>query len=172
MKSGLVYLRPWRLAYVRKTGPYESSIPAAWEHMLGWLDKHGLHSPVGRGYGLLRDCPRVVGAENCRYDACVELNPLFEERAIRELGAQTLPGGSYVRMRRVGSYEALRPELATMHDTFQAPAGLQLDERRPLVTIYLDDPRQFAPDEQRADLCMPVSVRANRGDGSSGREAA
>lgn len=172
MKSGLVYLRPSRLAYVRATGPYETSMAAAWEQMLGWLEKNGLHSPVGRGYGLMRDCPATTAADKCRYDACVDLNPFFEERAMRELGAQTLPGGSYLRMRNVGSYDALRTKLAGIHYAFEAPAGLKMDERRPLVTIYLDDPRRFSTDELRADICVPVSARANRSEATDNRDAA
>ena len=165
MKNAVVYLRPWRIAYVRKTGPYESTIPAAWDHMLGWLEKHGLHSPIGRGFGLMRDCPSLVAPDQCRYDACIDLNPFFEERAIRELGVQTLPGGSYVRTRHFGSYDELRPELPRMYETFQTPAGLQIDQRRPLVTIYLDDPRQHGAEDLRADICVPVIVRSNRGEG-------
>jgi len=162
MRSGLVYLRPWRLAYVRQVGPYETTIPEAWDMMLGWLEKNGFSSPIGRGFGLMRDSAKVVGADNCRYDACVDLNPLFEERAIRELGAQTLPGGSYLRMRNVGSYGDLCTSLMALHDSFQAPSGLQLDERRPLVTIYLDDPRHFGAEDLRADVCVPVSARVGR----------
>ena len=55
MKSGFVYLRPSRLVYVRASGPYQQTIPQAWERLMGWLEKNGLHSPVGRGYGLMRD---------------------------------------------------------------------------------------------------------------------
>lgn len=171
MKSGLVYLRPWRLAYVRQVGPYETTIPAAWDLMLGWLEKKGFTSPMGRGFGLMRDCAKVVGPQKCRYDACVDLDPLFEERAVRELGVLTLPGGSYLRTRTVGSYDDLRKSLSMLHDTFEAPSGLYLDERRPLVTIYLDDPRQFSANDLRSDVCVPVNVRMGRQD-ASGQEAA
>lgn len=171
MKNGLVYLRPSRLAYVRQTGPYETSIQAAWDAMFAWLAKHGLREPVGRGYGLMRDCPTITAPAKCRYDACIDLNPLFEERAIRELGAQTLPGGSYLRVRNVGSYIALQSQLPTLHGSFAAPPGLKLDERRPVVTIYLDDPSRLEETNLRADVCVPVSVRAARTE-ASGLEAA
>jgi AraC family transcriptional regulator len=172
MKSGLVYLRPSRLAYVRVTGAYETSIVKAWDQMLSWLEKHGLHSPIGRGYGLMRDCPKIIAPEKCRYDACVDLNPFFEERAIRELGAQTLPGGSYMRIRNIGSYDNLRGKLPGLYTDFEAPAGLRFDERRPLVTIYLDDPRRMSDDDLRADICLPISARANRNEDSASRDAA
>lgn len=165
MKSGLVYLRPSRLAYVRVTGPYETSAPEAWERMTSWIAKNGFDATVTRGYGMMRDNPKLIAAENCRYDACVDLNPLFEERAIRELGAQTLPGGSYVRLRKSGKYQAIRAEVAGFYTEFDAPNGLRLDDRRPMVMIFLDNPRQFAVEDVRADICVPVSATAKRSPG-------
>jgi AraC family transcriptional regulator len=163
MKSGLVYLRPTRLAYVRVTGPYETSIPEAWSRLLAWVDKHGLYSPVGWGYGLARDNPLRAGADKCRYDACVQVTPLFEERAVRELGVFTLPAGPYARIRQSGGYAPIRSKVSNLYADFEAPAELKLDERRPIVTIYLDDPRRFEPTDLRADICVPVTaVRATR----------
>ena len=163
MKNGLVYLRPARLAYVRVTGDYQSSIPEAWEHLLTWVERNGLNSPVGRGYGLSRDNPARVGIEKCRYDACVQVSPLFEERAMRELGVFTLPAGPYARIRQAGGYELIRAMMPNLHAEFSAPPELRLDDRRPIVTIYLDDPRRFHESDLRADICVPVAaVRASR----------
>lgn len=170
MKNGLVYLRPSRLTYVRHTGAYEKTIPAAWKELMAWVAKTGLHSPVGRSYGLLRDFPGKVAPENCRFDACIELDPLFEERAIRELGAQTLPGGSYMRVRNTGSYTSLQSKLAAFHTAFELPEGLKLDERRPLVAIYLDSPTRADDADLRAEICLPVGMNAGRGE--DGRAAA
>ena len=172
MSSGTVYLRPSRLVYVRATGPYENSVLRAWERLLGWLDKHGLQSPIGRGYGMMRDNPNVTAPENCRYDACVDLHPFFEERAIRELSAQTLPGGAYVRMRKTGAYEALREDILGFYKGFEAANGLRFDQRRPLITIYLDEPRRFRADDLRADICVPVSSCPTRISDDDGRAAA
>ena len=162
MNNAMVYLRPTRITYVRVTGPYETSIPQAWETMMSWINRHGLSSPVGRGFGLARDNPKIVGADKCRYDACIELKPLFEERAIRELGGLMLPGGSYCRLRRVGDYSALRSEISNLHENFQAPAGLQLDDKRPIVTIYLEDPSRTSIENLRADHCVPVTASSAR----------
>lgn len=162
MKSGLLYLRPTKIAYVRVNGHYQSSIPAAWEKIFAWLEKIGCSSSMGRGYGLTRDNPATVKPENCRYDACIEMEPYFEERAIRELGAQMLPGGSYVRNRRIGSYEGIIGEMPTLHQAFMPGLGLMVDERRPIVTVYLDDPMRLAVDNLRADICMPVKTKAAR----------
>ena len=163
----MVYLRPFNVVYVRATGDYASSIPKAWERLFDWLDKNGLNSPIGRGYGLARDNPAIAGADKCRYDACIELDPFLETRVLRELAVQTLPGGSYLRQRQSGNYDKLNNAMANFHQSFVPPQHLQLDGKRPLVTIFLDDPRRLPPAELRADICAPVaaSFAIRRNDG-------
>ncbi len=163
MSSGLVYLRPSRLVYLRLTGPYTSTIPEAWDKLFAWHAKCAPGAPAGRAYGLARDNPLRVGAENCRYDACIEATPLIEERALRELGLIMLPGGPYARVRHVTSYDILRASLIDVHKSYEAPHSLKFDDRRPVVTIYLDDPRRADDAKLRADVCVPVSAaRATR----------
>ena len=163
MSSGLVYLRPTRLVYLRLTGPYETTVPEAWSKLYAWYAKCGTGAPAGRAYGLARDNPHRVGADNCRYDACIETSPLIDERALRELGLITLPGGPYARSRHVASYDLLRTSLADLRDVYSAPRDLKVDDRRPIVTIYLDDPRRMDDPLVRADVCVPISAaRANR----------
>lgn len=162
MKSGLVYLRPQRIAYIREAGPYETSIPQAWDKMFRWLSKNSLNSPLGRGYGLAHDDPAKVAAELCRYDACVQLTPLFEERAMRELSVMMLPGGPYLRSRYVGDYAGVCKLIGVARAPADLPDDLQADARRPLVTIYLDDPAHPPSDGLRADICVPVSAASSR----------
>ncbi len=162
MKNALVYLRPARLAFVRVNGPYAMSVPLAWEKMLAWVDKNGFKPQGERGYGLAHDNPSLVAPEKCRFDACIQLQPEFEDRASRELGLLTLPAGPYTRDRRAGSYGKLRHELASLYSIQGLSSGLQLDGRRPIVTIYLDDPRRMAARDLRADVCVPVVANSAR----------
>jgi AraC family transcriptional regulator len=162
MKNGLVYLRPQRIVFIRETGPYDRSIPVAWEKMFRWLSKNQLSSPVGRGYGLACDDPAVVAAAQCRYDACVQLTPLFEERALRELAVKTLPGGPYLRSRFVGDYADVSKLVGSARSSAELPEDLRADVRRPLVTIYLDDPSQPPAGGLRADICVPISAASGR----------
>lgn len=159
LSDGMVYLRPTKLAHVRKVGPYSTTIGEAWAEMLHWLDKHGLRSQASCGYGLLRDNPTRVDPETCRYDACVPILPHFEGSAARELGLLTLPPGPYARRRFRGNYRDMTANIAGLHDTCEMPQNLRFDDLRPIVTIYLDDPRQLGTvDDLRLDLCVPIST--------------
>mgnify|MGYP000341899179 CR=1 FL=1 len=162
-KAGLVYLRPVPVVYFRVQGPYSTSVNMAWTSMLHWLDTFGLRKSAGRGYGLARDNPRVVGHEKCRYDACVELPSELDPSALETVHTQRLPGGAYARQRHVGQYEQIRDVVVQMRDTWAPNAGLTIDARRPIVTIFLCDPATVGPDQLKADVCIPVSAAADNG---------
>lgn len=162
MKNAMVYLRPARLAYVRVTGAYETSIPKAWDKLVAWIEANGIQ-PVGeRGYGLARDNPLTTPADACRYDACIQVLPEFEDRAERELGVITLPAGPYSRTRHTGNYSHVRGLLVGVYQDPGLGADLRFDVRRPVVSIYLDDPRKFASRDLRADVCVPIATGAMR----------
>lgn len=162
-KAGLVYLRPVPVVFFRAHGPYASSVNAAWTELFDWLDAHGLRKSAGRGYGLSHDNPHVVGHERCRYDACIEMTDDMSPAAIDLISTQRLAGGAYARQRHVGPYDSIRQLIVEMRDTWVPSAGLVIDHRRPLVTIYLNDPAAVAPSELKADICVPVATATDAG---------
>ncbi len=109
-------------------------------------------------YGLARDNPTDVGPTNCRYDACIEVSAEFEDRAIRDLGLATLPGGAYACSRLTGGYDRIRSVVSNVYSEFQPFPGLGIDEGRPVVTIYVDNPNYYKESDLRADICMPVTA--------------
>jgi AraC family transcriptional regulator len=160
MNSNLVYLRPLKLAYVRVTGPYAASSAEAWAALFAWLENNGLHTFPGCGYGLMLDDHLVTDAAACRYEACVEMNSILEHRAEGNLQTRKLPAGAYVRQRHIGSYDDLREKALTVRHTWAEESSLELDTKRPLVQIYLDDPRRGDHSQLRGDLCVPVVALA------------
>ncbi len=162
-RTGLVYLRPISVIFFRAEGPYRTSSAEAWSNMLRWLDSHGLRARTPRGYGLSRDNPRIVPAEKCRYDACIELPTDIDVSRLGHFEIQKLPGGAYARQRHVGCYSNIRTELSEMRDRWAPQQGLALDARRPLVTIFLNDPKHTPEEQLKADVCLPVMAATGSG---------
>jgi len=156
MKPNLVYLRPLKLAYVRAVGPYAQSSVEAWSRLFSWLSDNGLHTFPGCGYGLVLDNHLMTDGATCRYDACIELNAAIESRAEGVLQSRKLPAGAYIRERHVGCYDALRERTLAVRERAVQKGELPVDTRRPLVQIFLDDPRREQADNLRSDLCIPV----------------
>ena len=138
-------------------GPYKQSSVQAWAAMEQWLARHDLTSQSGCGYGLAHDHPQSVSPVQCRYDACVELPEGYENLKHDGLGLQYLPGGAFARIRHVGSYQSIKPSLAAIRDTWlPGQPRLLPDRRRPLLVVYLDDPKIREASKLRCDVCVPV----------------
>lgn len=162
MTTGFVYLRPLAIVCVRTKGPYETSSRAAWQQMFAWLDDSGMRREVGCGYGILRDNPKDVSDEACRYDACVELLPGFENMVPSGFTLARLPVGAYARRRHVG-VAGLPQTITALRDAWMPSNNLAIDAKRPFLTIYLDDPDRVPQDKLRVDVCLPVTAAASPG---------
>jgi len=159
MRVGLVYLKPRQVAYVRRTGPYQRSSIEAWTVMFDWLERHGLRRQMTAGYGLAQDNPVNVSPQDCRYDACCELPEDFPAAKAAALSVQTLPGGAFARTRHVGPYSDARDAITMLRDQWLSnQPNLNLDPARPMLIIYLDDPKLKDEAFLKCDVCMPVRV--------------
>ena len=157
VRIGLVYLRPRQVGFVRAVGPYSASSAKAWDEMFAWMTRNNLDGRIDRGYGLAVDDPQTVAAAQCRYEACIELPDSFVSRRNDSLALQTLPGGAFARVRHVGPYHNVRTSIAKVCDDWLVNQPcLRADRRRPLLTIFLDDPKRQLAEKLRCDVCVPV----------------
>jgi len=159
MKTELVYLRPKHVVCYRVFGPFHEAGPKAWDYVLDWVDRTGVREEVTTGYGLARDVPPGHILENPQgYEACIELPPSIDRSQLGAMQFQSLPGGAFVRQRYVGPFDGIIEASRNLRATYTDAHGLMADRQRPLVEIYLDNPRIVVPEKLRVDLCMPVSA--------------
>jgi AraC family transcriptional regulator len=125
--------------------------------MFDWLDCQCLRGTVKRGFGMAHDDPRFTSPEKCRYDACIDFPELLPASAWAGLTPQNLPGGAYARYRHIGDHREISGVLRDIRNQWCGSAGITLAKERPLVEIYLDDPKFCAPETLRTDLCLPVA---------------
>src|SRR6185369_7239272 len=91
-----------RVAYMRHVGPYgSSSITRMWQRFAVWAEQQGLMQPRRRMFGISQDSPEMTAPEQCRYDACVEVDERFVPEG--EVGVQTIWGGRYACAKFVGT---------------------------------------------------------------------
>lgn len=162
MKLSYVYLRSSQLICFRAFGPYEVSSLSAWQQMCDWLDRNCLRGTVKRGFGMAHDDPRMTPPDRCRYDACIDLPELLPASAWAGLLPQQLPGGAYARCRHVGPHTQIGGVVSNIRQNWSDSVGITLAVGRPLVEIYLDDPKFTAPERLRTDICLPVAFTDDR----------
>lgn len=161
MNSSFVYLRPLNVACIRAQGPYGKASKEAWSKIFKWLDATGMRQSVGCGWGLLLDDPKLVPADKCRYEACIEIVDGYQDKAASEFSFRRLPAGAYARRRHVGDPAGLASAIVTLRDEWAPRHGLVIDSRRPVIEVYLDDPAIVPVDKLRVDVCIPVTSQAH-----------
>ena len=154
MRVALVYLRPRRVGFVRVNAPAATAGVEAWAEVTAWLERHKLSSQITCGYGLALD---TADTGSCRYDACIELPDGYENLKADSLAFQHLPGGAFGRIRHVGPYNKLGSSIAKVRDKWlPEQPRLLIDRRRPVLVVYLDDPKTRESSKLRCDVCVPV----------------
>ncbi len=156
MQRGFVYFRPVQIGFVRSFGPYTTSVHEAWAKLDEWFKAREVDIGKVTRYGLAHDNPRVVDASQLRYDACVEMPADLFSEAGEELRLAKLPSGAFARKRYVGAYDGISEAFANLREHWEKASDVVLDARRPLLTVYLNNPRVLAAKDLKADLCVPV----------------
>ena len=146
---------PARVAYLRHVGPYgDPGIPQTWRRLDAWCQERGLYANDPAMYGLSHDSPDLTAPEQCRYDACVEIDASFRPEG--EFGVQTLPGGLHACTQFTGTPDRIYAAWMALYADWLPDSGYQADDR-PCVERYIRD----ASMDTRGGafscwLCLPV----------------
>jgi AraC family transcriptional regulator len=155
VKIDVLERAPARVAYLRYVGAYGEPLGRFWRGTVsGWLADHGLLDCPR--YGIALDDPRNTPAEQCRYDACVELPDGLGVPDAQEL---TVAGGRYA----VTFFKGRAFEMSAAWSAFAKiciARGLATDTTRPPFEHY---PRGAGFDAKTGVfvclLCVPVVAR-------------
>jgi len=142
MKVTLIDRQPVTVAYLRHLGPYGEAIAQFWQNTYyPWAVSNNLQEQAR--YGISYDDPSITAAEQCRYDACVEVAPDF----VLSGGAlkTTIPGGKYAALRYSGTSERVVDAWTALLREWLPASGLQLDAR-PLLRVLPDRCEVRPPD--------------------------
>lgn len=153
MDVRLIDRQPVSVAYLRHLGPYGAAISLFWQNTYyPWAVTNNLLQQPR--YGISYDDPSITAAEQCRYDACVEIAPDF----VVSGGAfrTTIPGGKYAALRYSGNAERVVDAWTALLREWLPASGLQLDSR-PCFEYYPTDARCDARTGAfECDICVPV----------------
>jgi AraC family transcriptional regulator len=104
-------------------------------------------------YGIPHDDPRTVPVEQCRFDCAFLLDQTVEPAG--DLQSIELAGGDYARMDHLGDFDLIHNAIDAVYDW--AIAHDRMVDERPLFIHYLDDPDEVPPEEQRAQIWLPLA---------------
>jgi DNA gyrase inhibitor GyrI len=156
VRINFVYMRPTPVLFFGAVGPYEKSATKAWERMLSWLESHDLRRAGARGFGIIHDHSGMAAAPHRRYDACVELLPGFAPDPPNGIVRKVTPSGAYAQMLLKGCHGQIAEGFRRMREQWSEEDALIVDETRPYMEIFLNDPGSTPKEELLTELCVPV----------------
>ncbi len=157
MEIEIKQLPPYRVAYMRRIGPYGAQgIPALWQRLRAWCSARGLAFDSLTTLGVAYDDPRVVAPERCRYDACVVVDEGFPTD--RSIDFATLAGGSCAVAAFLGSAGEIEAAWERLYGNW-LPASGYLPADRPCVELMRGDPwLADGSGRLRCELCLPIAA--------------
>lgn len=142
------------VAYMRHTGPYGEPISRFWQQTVyPWLLTNGLLDRAR--YGIGHDIPGITAPEQCRYDACVEVEPAFIPTG--NAFKTTIPGGRYAALRYKGTGADINAVWTALFRDWLPSSGLQLDGRPCFEYYPTDGSYDAATGAFECDICIPVA---------------
>ncbi len=160
MNLDIIDMAPARVACLRHTGPYDSSLAEFWNEIF-WPWARAKELAGGTCYGICHDNPELTPPEQCRYDACIEVPEDFEPDGLSTITA--LPGGQYAAMDFTGTADTIGDAWNALFREGLPHSGLQIDETRPIVEYYPPDANiDAATGTFACKLCVPVAGNATK----------
>jgi DNA gyrase inhibitor GyrI len=140
----------YRIAYIRRVGPYGQNNAEIMERIKLWAGDNGLQGEQSVILGIAHDNPAVTASESCRYDTGLVLpgNYPFKDEFIREGNIQ---GGKYAVFKITHTAEAVQEAWQAIFPQIYG-LGCQLDETRPILERYQAE----LVKNHLCEICVPV----------------
>jgi len=147
MKSKVETLPNYRIAYVRRVGPYGPANSEVMEKLKQWAKgKNLLKSAII--LAIPQDNPETTLPENCRFDACIVISRDYQlDHSICE---SELSGGKYLIYEVKHTAEDIQKAYADIYPTLQSN-GYQMDNK-PILERYTGD----VINNPYCEICVPV----------------
>ncbi|MGE7837440.1 AraC family transcriptional regulator [Viridibacillus arvi] len=137
----------YRLAYVRRVGPYGSANIEVMEKLKKWAREKNLSSII---LAIQQDNPETTLPEDCRFDACIVISEDYHiEDSICE---GELAGGKYLAYEVKHTAEDIREAYANIFIDLQMN-GYQIDNK-PILERYTEE----MVNNHYCEICVPIKA--------------
>jgi AraC family transcriptional regulator len=154
LQVNIVEMQPFRVAYVRKIGPYsnETLLPS-YEKLFQWANPKGLIEAGMMILGAMRSKPFTTPEDKMIFDACITLPESIKRD--KSVNIQTLPGGKYAIYRCEIEYNTSARAWMNFILNWLIHSEYLPDER-PLYQFHYNNAHEHPLMHEIHDLCMPI----------------
>jgi len=149
-------IEPLRVAAIRHVGPYDR-IGALFEGLMAWAGRHRMLGSATRVLGLCYDDPEMTPPEQCRYDACLALDPDQSVPLQDGVSEILIQGGEYAVAVHRGKHCDLPQTYALVCGQWCPRFGREIRDV-PCIENYLNDARNTSVEALRTEIYVPLQL--------------
>ncbi len=134
MEMTIEMMPAYRIAYIRRIGPYGINNVETMEKLKGWAKSNHLFNDESIIFGIAQDNPEMTKPENCRYDTCIGIpdSCMLKDSLVNE---GSIAGGKYAVFKIKHTAEAVQEAWIAIFPELSRK-GYQLDGTRPIIERY------------------------------------
>lgn len=151
MNTKIEYIPPYKIAYIRKIGPYGSGNNETMQKLKNWAKENDLFDEESIILGIPQDNPNIIKPQNCRYDVCFVISDdeFFNDDKVK--GGKIF-GGKHCVFQIEHTAKAMQK--AWNEIFFELiRLGYGFDETRPIIERYL----VTMVNKHQCEICIPIT---------------
>lgn len=149
MKCKIETIPNYRIAYMRRVGPYGPANIDVMEKLKKWAKEKNLFKSETI-FAIQQDNAQITLPENCRFDACIVISKDYQ--TADSICESELSGGTYLIYEVKHTAEAIQRAYADIFPALQI-SGYQIDNK-PILERYTDN----MVNNHYCEICVPIKA--------------
>lgn len=138
MNVNIEMIPSYKIAYIRRTGPYGSENVQLMEQLKSWAREKNLFNESSIILGIAQDNPEFTEPKDCRYDTCLVVSDEFKvEFKVdnKYINFGKTIGGKYCVFKITHTVDAMQKAWMEIFSEL-SKVNYEFDDRRPILERY------------------------------------
>ena len=150
MDINIEMIPSYKIAYIRKTGPYGSENIQVMEQLKSWAREKDLFNERSIILGIAQDNPQFTEPKDCRYDTCLVVSDEFKLDDERINFGKTI-GGKYCVFKINHTVDAIQKAWMEIFSEL-SKINFEFDEKKPILERYAIQ----MINNHYCEICVPI----------------
>jgi DNA gyrase inhibitor GyrI len=150
MKVNIEMIPSYKIAYIRRTGPYGSGNVQIMEQLKSWAKEKNLFNESSIILGIAQDNPQFTEPKDCRYDTCLVVSDEFRiDNKYINFGETT--GGKYCVFKISHTVDDMQKAWMDIFSEL-SKRSYKFDDRKPVLERYAVQ----MINKHYCEICVPI----------------
>lgn len=150
MNISIEMIPSYKIAYIRRTGPYGSDNMQIMEQLKNWARRKNLLNESSIILGIAQDNPQFTEPKDCRYDTCLVVSDEFKVDD-KYINFGKVIGGKYCVFKISHTIEAMQKAWIEIFSEL-LKRNYEIDNRRPILERYATQ----MVNRHCCEICVPI----------------